>query len=197
MAVAQFRIDWEGGPSSPGLTIFNCRDNGTGDWEVAAAAMRTFFNGLVLKIPNEYTLRVNPLINLYSETSGELQGEVTLQGTGIPAAVTGTGTGAHASGVGCRIDWKTSAIRNGRRVTGRTYLVPTIGSYFDQDGSVLSTFITELQTAGDNLKNSLSAAGLELCVWSRPTVAAPVGLLSPVVAAAPSVKAAVLRKRRD
>jgi hypothetical protein len=197
MTIAQIRTAWEGGPSSPGLTVMNVEYTGTGDLSAALAAVRAFWNANVARIPDEFTLQVEGLVNLYSEVNGQLSGEFYAGAGATPAPVLGTYTGGYAHGVGLRVDWLTSDIRNGRRVTGRSYLVPSGTNAFTTDGLLDATTVTAVSNAAQTLIDTLETAGTPLVVWSRPSVAYPVGEYTPVVSLRVPSKVAVLRGRRD
>ena len=195
MTVAVVRTEWVGGPSSPGLTQFCLEDSGTGDYDAALAAVQLVWENLDPYLPNDYSWQVQPVIEFFSESTGVISGEYV--STPAPAAVPGGAAGAYAHGVGARIDWSTSGINGGRRVRGRTYLVPFAASVFDLDGTLTSGAIAAIGANATALINDLQAAGLPLVVWSRPTTAHPVGMITPVIAATIPDKAAVLRSRRD
>lgn len=197
MTVSQIRTTWTGGPSSPGLTVMNVDGSGTTNWAAAAAAVRTFWSALGGGIPDEYSLQVEALIEEFNEGSGALIGEVSLGVADTPAPLPGTYTGTYAAGVGGRVDWLTSGIRNGRRVRGRTFIVPLASAAFDSAGAVSGANQTAWGTAGQTLIDDLEAAGAPLVVWSKPTLANPVGSMTPVIGVRPASKAAVLRGRRD
>lgn len=197
MAVAQIRTVWTGGPSAPGLTVMNVQDTGSANWGAAAAAVRAFFNSLSGGIPNEYSLQVDPLIESYSETTGALIGEVSLSPAATPAVITCTNTGGYAAGVGGRIDWTTSDIRNGRRVRGRTFIVPMASTNFGVNGEITGANTQAWAGFAQTLLGALQNASAPLVVWSRPTLAQPVGTMAPVIGLRVPVKASVLRGRRD
>lgn len=196
MNIGQIHVVWTGGPSSPGLTVLNVEDSGTGNYPAALAAVRTFFASQVAAIPDEMSLQVQGLVNKYSAETGQLNGEVQVGAGDIPAVLLGTFAGAYMHGAGCRVDWNTSAIRNGRRVSGRTYIVPFAPASFTTDGELSSASVTSIGNAGQTLLNSLSAASLPMVVWSRPSPTNPVGLGSPVIGLRVPSKGAMLRGRR-
>lgn len=109
-------------------------------------------------------------VGLTTPSSGDLldvaSGKIT--GTwndGIPSLVTGNGTGTFAAGVGARVRWDTTGIKNGRRIRGSTFIVPLVTSVYDSDGSISPGALSVLQTAVSQL--ATNAAG-NLRVWSRP-----------------------------
>jgi hypothetical protein len=197
VTVATIKTTWTGGPSSPGLTVMNVEHSGTSDWAAAVAAVAAFWNMMKGGIPNEYSLQVEPLIEFYAEGSGQLTGEAYVGTAQTPAPIVGTGAGGYAAGVGGRVDWLTSDIRNGRRVRGRTFMVPLVSSNYDANGQVAATNTTYWGTQAQTLIDALESALCPLVVWSRPSVANPVGQITPVIGVSVPNKAAVLRGRRD
>lgn len=195
MAVSIIRTVWTGGPSSPGLTQIAIQSDGTSNIDAAAAAVRTFWSNFAVSIPDGHTLAVEQLVEKFDEATGQLIGE-TLQAN-APAPVTGTNIEAWAAGIGVRIDWGTSSIRNGRRVKGRTFLVPVTTTAFDTGGELnIDTRAAWLGHA-IGLLDALETNGTPMVIWSRPSLKWPVGGISPVISAQVPRKPAVLRNRRD
>jgi hypothetical protein len=82
--------------------------------------------------------------------------------------LSGTATGAYAGNAGAVVHWLTSLIVGTRRVRGRTFLVPMIGSAFESNGSLTSTALNTINNAAAAL---ITAVGTGMVVWSRPVVA--------------------------
>lgn len=98
-----------------------------------------------------------------SEGDGSITGAWSVATT--PSVVTGTGAGNYAGNAGAVIHWLTTGVNQGRRIRGRTFIVPIVSAAYDATGSLSTTFITTLTTAG----NVLIAANPGLInVWSRP-----------------------------
>ena len=112
-----------------------------------------------------------------------------------PAAVVpGALTGGFASSTGACIIWETGEVKNGRRVRGRSFIVPMSGAHYDNDGTLKSTAITDITEAA----NTLCAGGFDFGVLSRPSaVGANDGSFHTASSGRVSDKAAVLRSRRD
>jgi hypothetical protein len=105
--------------------------------------------------------------------------------------VNGSSTGAYSRPAGGRIDWATDTIVAGRRLTGRTYLVPFALSAFDTEGVITAANVSSLTTAALAL---ITATGLNrpLRVWSRTHATSAV-----VSDASCPAAGAILRGRRD
>lgn len=95
------------------------------------------------------------------DTTGTLVGTWS---TGASVTTTGGGIANAAAGVGAVVTWNTGGIVRGRRLRGRTFLVPLNTNAYDLDGSLSSTAYTALQNFG----TALMGVG-PLAVWHRPT----------------------------
>lgn len=201
MTVGLVRVEWSGTTGGPGLTQFAIAASGGATWTAANAqsavdAVRTFFSNQIQYIPNEVQLQVLPDVDQYDELTATLEATTTAAVT--PASLAGTGTGSYAGGAGYRYNWRTGVIRGGRRVVGKTYIVPAVANVYDANGTLGSTQITSFNQTASTFLATLSAAGLGLQVWSRPGgIAVPVGGMSGVITGDVADKTAILRTRRD
>lgn len=194
MSVAVIKTTWTGGPSAPGLTTFALEYDGAGNLDGALTAVQTFWTSLKDSIQGGYQLQVQPVVELHNETTGELSGEFAAA-SAKPTLQT-QNTSAFAAGVGARIDWRTLVIKNGRRVRGRTFVLPLATASYEVNGTIAEVTRTGIGTAATKLITDLDAAGTSLAVWSRPSEKHPVGALSPVSVAVVPDKVAFLSGRR-
>lgn len=165
----------------------------------AAAAIRTFFESVKQQLASGVTITYPTEVLDVDDATGELQDVVTISPPGGTGA---TGTLPFAAGVGSKVTWATSGVREGRRVRGMTYLVPAPTALYDNQGTLDETRRLEIQSAGGSLVTALAALPCELVVWSRPReasegVSARAGATFAVVGASCRDKVAVLRTRRD
>lgn len=195
MTIHVIKSVWTGGPSAPGITQFVVRDTGAVNFGGALAAVRQFWEDCKGGLPVNHQITVLPQIDTYSEQSGTLTGTTTY--SPAPAPTNGANAGPWAAGVGVRVDWDTDAINRGRRVSGRTYLVPYATANFDTDGSVVETVRSGLLGFAQAFIASMQTNQAPLCIWSRPSTAYPVGAIHEVADAKIPDKAAILRSRRD
>lgn len=185
----RIRVSWTGFPGAPGLSTFY---NVSGTAPVPVAAIRQFFQDL-----NAF-LRSNTTITVHADGDDIDDADGTLSGswahTPAPAAVTGSAsTGVYAAPAGAVVNWVTGGIVNGRRLRGKTFIVPLATGAFDSDGS-LGAFRTTLLTAANTLLTS--APGL--AVWHRPSAPGAVdGSSALITSASVPDLVAVLRSRRD
>jgi hypothetical protein len=201
------RTQWQGTSGGLGLTqiAIDTADSsfgplGTGDAQDAVNAMRTFWDAIKASMPNEITFTVSPVVDYYLTHNAELAGSV--QAPTPPTPVAGTGAAAYSMAAGLKLNWNTTTIRNGRRVRGSTFLVPTTSAAFSLTGTADSGIRTSTQAAAATFLNSLSATGLKGVVWSRPLSEEEPngprdGATADITAAEVSEKTAILRGRRD
>jgi hypothetical protein len=141
---------------------------------------------------------ISSLVENYDVGTGKLMNEIVMANP--PAAVPGTAlaTTPYAGGTGAVIHWLTGVIFNGRRVRGKTFVVPLAASA-DSDGTLASAVLANVQSAATALANVPSPG---LTVWSKQysTGTPPVqigGINAPVDIAQVPDKIAILRSRRD
>lgn len=201
MTVGLVRTVWTGGTIGVGLTQHAIILQAGATWTdatagVATQLVRQFWLSIQGGIPSTVTLQVQREVDTYDEVTGELNGAVAAGG--LPIAVQGEGAGAYAGGVGMKIIWRTTVIRDGRRVRGATYVVPATAGNFDNTGTLTPAAVTTYTSAALAFLDDLVSESLALVVWSRPeTVPGTDGALAAVTGAQVLDKSAVLRSRRD
>lgn len=157
--LARVRVSWSGAPViGSGVSTFYFDEAASG----FSAAVRTFFSSLAGRIPAGVSILVQNSGDLIDVSSGALSGTWTDPNTG---GITSSGTGNYAAGVGARVKWLTAGIRNGRRVTGSTFIVPLHLTAYDSSGTILNTVLGEIENAAQAL---LTATGTDMKVYSRP-----------------------------
>lgn len=194
------KTKWTGFSGAPGYTNFYFRDFAAGNEPTLAQAQgavtRTadFWANVTGRLPAVVSLQVQGDVEVIEETTGEM---TTIHNVTAPAPKVGTNATSTFSGpTGAVINWRTAGVRNGRRVRGRTFIVPIATSCYQSDGTLDPTHHTALGTAAATLTD---AAGTpDLGVWARPSAAgASDGVWYAVQTATVPDLAAVLRSRRD
>lgn len=190
---------WQGFQGAPGYSKFSflALTDAT-KLNAAGLAVRTFFNSFVTGLQTTWTITVQPTVQIFEMSNGELLREETM--STAPTVVTGTaaGTTTYMGGTGLYITWTTSGVFDGHRVRGRTYMVPLIFTP-QSDGTLAAATLTLANAAADALISSQS--GL-FCVWSRKfTETTPAtqigGAMSSIIGRSIPDKAGILRSRRD
>lgn len=190
---------WNGFTGAPGYTKFSYSDvlNQAG-YDACANQMRTFFDSLKGLFHTTWTIQVQNTIQEFDSISSQLLAEHNV--TTTPAVVTGTAVVApYAGGSGASIGWKTGLFFYGRRLKGRTYLVPLAASVYESDGTLTAAAISTIKNAADAL---IAATGAEFCIWGKKfdTSNPPIqigGGLAPAQSSVVKDAASQLRSRRN
>lgn len=173
--LARFRIalaDWPGAPGvctlhfSPGTGFTTIT---TGRAESVAEDLTTALTAMSDVLVPGMTWEIEDDVALFASETGEIVDILTL-GTG---PYTGTGSGADAKtsrDTQVCMALKTNDFLNGRRLQGRFFWGPVTGSALDTSGNVNSTVRAVWPPLFDF---ALSGTSPNLCVWHRPTAAAP------------------------
>lgn len=156
-------VAWQNWPGAPGLSQFYFFVTGT---QGNVDALRTFFDAVKSLLPSGLSITVPGSGDIINDADGKITGSWSV--TTPPLVVSATGAGAYAGNAGCVVHWLTSGVIGGRRVRGRTFLVPTIATQFETNGSLTSAALTTVGTAADALITATSAT---YRVWSRPVTA--------------------------
>lgn len=198
--IARVKMRWQGFIGSPGYSIFHFRDFAgadpiTSDAEACIDKVDAFAEAIKSKLPNVASLQVQSDVEVLEDTTGELQ--YILTGTPAAAHAGGGAFGSpYAAATGAVISWRTDAVVRGRRLRGRTFLVPLAGSAFEGNGTLDAGSITAFTTAATALSDSTSLA--DLCIWARPSApGATDGQTGLVNGFSIPDMSAVLRSRRD
>lgn len=125
------------------------------------AAIADAFVTLAPAIPAGVTMTVPGTGDVIEDTTGDLVDVWTAAGG---ETVLASGAATAAAGVGVCVNWLTGGIINGRRLRGRTFVVPITSTAFDSTGTITAP---ALSTFG-SFANELMAAS-PLAVWHRPT----------------------------
>jgi hypothetical protein len=196
--IIKAKIKWTGFAGAPGYTNFFFRD-------ISGAPSQATADNAVLKannwaiyvkslLPIEAALQVQSDVEVIEETTGEMQNVFNVT---APAIVQGTAPSApYSAASGAVITWRTAGVRNGRRVRGRTFLVPLANSAYQSDGTLAAAAISSLTT---NMQTFLSPSGsANFGVYARPsTKGATDGIFHQASGFSVPDKVAVLRSRRD
>lgn len=192
MAVYQYRPEWSGTTGGSGVSVLTARLGAAADLEqfvqYFADSVRAFYGAVTARLPNEVSISFPGEVQAFDTVTGQL---TAVHPVTAPANTAGTATGGYAHASGARIDWTTESIVNGRRLRGRTYMVPCAASDFGADGRLGSTAINAWTTAANTLISNMNLQG-SLAVWSRTH-----GLLADVSGVRIPALGAVLRSRRD
>jgi len=165
MTMCRYNVSWQNWPGAPGVSTF-FTDPSAGQPD--PAPIRTFFDAIKAYLPTGMTITVPSSGDLIEESTGALSGSWSV--TPVPTVITCTGSGGYAGNAGGVIHWLSTEVVNGRRVRGRTFLVPLIGGVFETNGSPNSTYLGALNTAATAF---LASSTWHPVVWARPFAGTP------------------------
>lgn len=194
MAVYRVKCRWSGFSGAPGYTILHF-DAPTEPTVAGAQAVYdnayAFIGGISSLLPSVVSITLENNVEVIDQTTNELTNVLSVV---AKSAHVGTTTGGFSSATGACIIWETGEVRNGRRVRGRSFIVPMAGTHYDVDGTLKTTALTDLQDAAA----VLTGGGFSFGVLARPTaVGAADGSFHTASSGRISDKTAVLRSRRD
>ena len=191
---------WDGIEGAPGYTTFYSLlgDPPSATADALAASFRAFFLILRLDIPTPVVITIDPTMEIIDSGTGVLN-SISTAGTG-PFSITFAAGGNYSSPSGGTVGWLTAGIHLGKRVKGRTYVVPLSNSSYETNGTLTGSQLTNL---GEASRQRL-AANPGAAIWARPRFSKtlPRTLVAPGAAFAISGhvvrdKAAILTSRRD
>lgn len=200
------KTHWNGTSGGPGITqmAFQSQTD-PHTWDAAAAqtavnAVRTFWAATANYLPDNISLVVDPVVDVFNIIDAGLVGTYTA--ATAPTTVLGTSPGSFNMAAGVKVTLKTGSILRRRRVHGGIFIVPSAGSIFDNDGVIGSSTVTAILAAANTLRTTMLTANAGLCVWSRPQPATvdhiPYdGAASDVTGFVMPSHGAILRGRRD
>lgn len=159
----EYTVRWSGARVGLGASVFHYRPAGgpTGATSIQTAT-RVFFEAIKGYIPSGITITYDREVRQL-DNAGNLEevfplGQVNTTG--------GSGGTVFVNGAGAMIRWSTGAVSGGRRLQGRTFLVPfsTAGI---SGGEVTTAAQGVVNAAAATYISSLTSAGPSLVVWSR------------------------------
>ena len=190
----EYRVNWAGGIGGQGVTVFHGRPRLDGQASEAAQELaeraRAFFAALAAGIiPATVTLSFeSEAVNL-DTTTGTLLGVIPVD---PPDNVVGGAGTVYARPSGLRVDWLTDAVVAGRRLRGRTFLVPASSGAFLADGTPGPAVLTLVKNAADDFYDSTLGDEVSPSIWSRTH-----GIQADITGASVPDEAAILSSRRD
>lgn len=203
MQIMRVTAKWTGFTGAPGYSVFHF-DTDAGFWDggVFGDGAQATANGANTRVYNSFfeakaalpsgvQVRTEAEVEVLDSDTGELIGVLPVS----PETVTGSGTGAsYSAPSGAVVNWGTNDYRFGRRIRGRTFLVPLSGSTYEDDGTLTSTALSTLRAFGTEMRTGAGSANFG--VWSRPRNGSGGVFATATTSSVPDM-AAILRSRRD
>lgn len=193
MAITRITAVWNGFRGAPGYSNFFLTGGPLeqGEVETAAVALQAFFADIRGLLPEDVSISIRETADTLDEASGQIIGQVDFS---APAATEGAATGGYSAASGAVVNWNTTAFVNGRRVRGRTFLVPLANAAYDANGDLGTGALSTLRESASEL---ITAAGPSpLVVWSRPRGGSGGSAHVISTSSVPDL-GAILRSRRD
>lgn len=193
MAITRITAQWSGFRGAPGYSNFFFDDDlGTAPAvEAAATAVRQFFSLIGGSLVDGTVISIQPTADVLDEASGQITSVIDFA---APGPALGNASGGYSAATGAVVNWNTNDYVNGRRVRGRTFIVPLAGAAFDAQGDLSGSVLGEIRSAAEGLVSATLDA--PMCVWHRPVGGAG-GSAHVVSSATVPDLGAVLRSRRD
>lgn len=193
MPILRVTAEWTGFSGAPGYSNFHFIGDGGGyDLAGARSVVHGFFDAMSNSLPNSVEVSINQQGEILDTLTGELTGY--LDDDTLLEPVSGGPNTTYSGATGAVVNWLTGSVRAGRRVRGRTFLVPLDALSFDATGTLTNTALENVRSGAELLVDSAPVTGF--CVWARPANGMA-GLAAPVTGARVPDLAAVLRSRRD
>lgn len=192
--INRVRVSWTNFPGAPGLSTFYLSAGSTN-----VAPILTFFTAIKDLFPLNLTFQVPSTGDAIDSATNKIVGGWAGSGGGSASSVHTSNSYSGTSGA--LVHWSTGAVLNGRRLAGRTYLVPIAGDQYFTDGSLTGTCQTTIQNAANAMITALTPA---LQVYGPPRDAGTNGpgdpgkasIISPAIAGTVPDLAVVMRSRR-
>lgn len=193
MDIYRITARWAGFNGAPGYSAFHFATGGglVSDVNQVAERVRSAFGAVSFLLPAGVTINIEPEAEIIDSDTGIISAFEPLD---PPAEVSGTGSGTYSAPSGAVVNWRTNDVRFGRRIRGRTFLVPLSSASYQSDGTLNPESLSDLNDFG----NALVGGDLdsEFGVWSRPRNGAG-GVFATATSFSVPDKVAVLRSRRD
>lgn len=197
MTIAKIVSTWTGIVGQPGYTVMYVRSTAANP-----SPIFTFFDSIKAYLPVSANVNVPNTGPLLDELTGK---ETGVWSQGLQQNVIGTGTSAYAPSQGAQVKWTTADWVNGRRVVGRTFLVPLMTGVYGTGGVIATATANAINAAATALISGFSG---NFVVWARPLYKAganpgdpPVlerqGSLHTITTATTPTKPCTLNSRRD
>lgn len=166
MAIHRVTAEWAGFQGAPGYTSFffaNEADVATAT--ESRARVLAFFVELTAMLPDDLTVTPSTEVANIDQETGLVTDFVQVDLDPVP--VIGTSPSGYSAASGAVVNWNTAGVRNGRRVRGRTFIVPMAGTAYDNAGTLSTAALNALSSAASELVDEPFASTFG--VWSRPT----------------------------
>lgn len=193
MPISRVSAQWSGFPGAPGYSNFHFQSSSsTPDVIEARGLVRDFFEIVKGRLPTGVRVAVSPTVEILDDATGTLV-DYADDPTEYADSV-GSSVGGFSGASGAVINWMTATVVSGRRLRGRTFIVPLSQASYENDGTLTSSTLTTLNQAAATLSGAGFGSGFG--ILSRPAGGGPIAFGEVTGHRVPDL-AAVLRSRRD
>lgn len=191
--ISKHTITWTGFLGAPGYSNFftNASD------DVAFhTALNTWKGTWAANLPDDVTLTLQAEVSQLDEATGVQTGAFSI---GSDTVTQGANTGGYSAASGVVVHWLTGGFVAGRRVKGRTFMVPISGGAYQTNGTIDENALSFMRTSTNTFQNAVQG---NMIVWARPFAGKPgkparTGSSHDVTSWQIPDKVAILRSRRD
>lgn len=186
---------WGGFSGAPGYTTLYFLDPdpiSQAGLDQTGARTHTFWAAIAPYLPTGVSVTMPTILEEVQSDDGELVVEHIFPGG---TTVNGSAGNTYSSAMGACVTWHSPFVINGRKLRGRTFLVPLGSQVFSANGTLSDSIQLAIQNAGNALANATT--GIDLGIWHRPTPGLSDGSVAGVTHCRVNDKGAVLRSRRD
>lgn len=198
MPMYRATLTWTGFTGSPGYTNLHFLDPdpiSQAGLDETALRLHNFFDALEPFLPGSVRINLPTVLEEIDSATGEL---VTDHPFEPGTVITGTGLTNFSAASGLCINWNTVGIINGRRIRGRTFIVPLASGAYQSDGTIVDATRTTVQTAANVYADAGPGLGIDGAIWHRPTTPGGTdGAAAGITSASVGDRVAVLKSRRD
>lgn len=193
MAIHRITTVWTGFQGAPGYSNFFFTGDGSGGQaEESRNRVLAFWNAMNDLLPADVSILTEGEAAVIDEQTGQIDGyEMVVQD---PGAGSGQDQLGYSAASGAVVTWTTAGVVNGRRVRGRTFLVPLGGGAYQNDGSLTGSAVSMLNDAAGEMVGDGFDSGFG--IWSRPGTSGAGSFWEVTGFRVPDMSA-VLRSRRD
>ena len=164
------RVALTGFPGGPGVATHYFLDVDT-----ALPSLKILWTALGLVMPGTVTIQIQNAGDIINDVNGDITGAWTAT---AETAITGGGSGTYSAPSGLHVNWNTNTSLDGRRLRGRTFVVPVVSSFYDSTGTLSGSTAADIQGYGNAFVTAQSAS---FVVWHRPVEAKPADGSRPAV----------------
>lgn len=193
MEILRVMMRWTGFNGAPGYSAFHFAGGGGLISDAQQVATRVASGMFILRpaLPASVQIAVESEVTRLDSDTGEILGFHAIDELDD---YSGQGTEGYSAASGGVINWRTDDVRFGRRIRGRTFIVPLSGESYESDGSLTSSALGTLRNFADEIVGG--DIDSEFGVWSRPR-AGTGGVFATATGYHVPDMSAVLRSRRD